>query len=76
MNQQQFSHPAHGDERTAAGSSTTAAVAATKASAVLQHRAAAAAAAAALCMHINLTPRLLRRHLNHHRTYIYAGTKK
>ena len=31
---------------------------------------AAAAAAAALCMHINLTSRLLKRHLNHHTWYI------
>ena len=41
------------------------------------HRAAAAAAAAAaaLCMHIKLTSRLLRWHLNHHRTYFYTGNK-
>ena len=44
---------------------------------ITTHRAAAAAAAAAalLCMHIKLTSRLLRRHLNH-RTYFYTGTKK
>ena len=38
-----------------------------------------AAAAAAFCMHIyiyiKLTSRLLRRHLNHHRTYFYTGNK-
>ena len=27
-------------------------------------------------MHVKLTSRLLRRHLNHHRTYFYTGTKK
>ena len=32
--------------------------------------------AAALCMHLKLTYRLLRRHLSHHRTYFYPGTKK
>ena len=32
-------------------------------------RAVPAAEAAALCMHIKRTPRLLRRHLNDHRTY-------
>ena len=38
------------------------------------HRAAAAvAAAAALCMHIKLTSRLLRGHLNQHLTYFYTA---
>ena len=40
------------------------------------HNRAASAAAAALCMHIKLTSRLLRRHLNHHRTYFYTGTSQ
>ena len=43
------------------------------------HSRAAAAAAAALCMHIKLTSRLLRRHFNHiidDPTYFYAGTEK
>ena len=41
---------------------------------IATHRA-AAAAAAALCMHMKLTSILLRRHPNHHRTYIYTGNK-
>ena len=36
----------------------------------------AAAAAAGLCMYIKLTSRLLRRHLNHHRTYFCTGTRR
>ena len=45
---------------------------------IATHRAAtaaAAAAAAALCMHIKLTFRLLRRHVNHHRTYFCTCNK-
>ena len=37
------------------------------------HSRAAAAAAAALCMHIKLTSRLLRGHLNQHLTYFYTA---
>ena len=45
--------------------------------AITTHRAAAAAeAAAAPCMHIKLSSRSLRRHLNRRRTYFYTGTKK
>ena len=40
------------------------------------HSRAAAAAAAALCMHIKRTSRLIRRHLNHHRTYVYTHWNK
>ena len=43
-------------------------------SSIAAHRAAAAAAAAAaLCMHIKLTSRLLRGHLNQHLTYFYTA---
>ena len=42
-------------------------------STIATHRA-AVAAAAALCIHVKLTSRLLRRHLNHHRTYFCVFT--
>ena len=46
-------------------------------SSIAAHRAAAAAAAAAaLCMHIKLTSRLLRRHLNHHMCLLLHWNKK
>ena len=50
-------------------------------SSIATHRAAAAtaaaaAAAAALCMHVRLTSRFLRRHLNHHRTYMFTRVTK
>ena len=43
---------------------------------VITTRRAAAAAAAALCMHIALTSRLLRRHPSNHRTYFYTWIKR
>ena len=44
-------------------------------SSIATHRA-PATAAAVLYTHIRVTSRLLRRHLNHHRTYFYTVVKK
>ena len=44
-------------------------------SSIAKHRAGAAAAAAALCMHVQLTFRLVRRRLSQHRTYFDTGNK-
>ena len=40
---------------------------------ITTHSRAAAAASAALCTHMKLISRLLRRHLNHYRTYLHAS---
>ena len=68
MNQQQIWRPAHDDEQ----QREAAALPLQQHSSVATHK---AAAAAALYMDIKLISRLLRRHLDRYRAWVYTGNQ-